>query len=86
MSNTILNLSDAPEEPLRRLLYLSGVKEKVQEELDVEYRRIYFEMRMEGRLDDALDAGEHSHKKVMAFTRAENEARGRQVRWGDRRG
>lgn len=86
MSTHILDLSEAPDEPLRRLLYLSGVKEKVQEELDAEYRRIYFDMRLEGRLDDALDLAEHSHKQIMRFTRNENEARGRQVRWGDRRG
>lgn len=86
MEKTILDLSDAPDEPLRRLMWLSGVKYRVRQELDAEYQRIYFTLRMEGRLDDALDYAEHSNKAIMAFTRRENEARGRQVRWGDRRG
>lgn len=85
MSAYILDLSEAPEEPLRRLIYLSGVKHKVKQELDAEYQRIYFALRMEGRLDDGIDFNEHSNKAIVAFTRKENEARGRQVRWGDRR-
>lgn len=83
---TLLDLSDAPEEPLRRLIWLSGVKEQVRTELDAEYQCIYFTMRMEGTLDHAIDLGEHSLTQIMAFTRNENEARGRQVRWNDRRG
>lgn len=83
---TILNLDEAPEEPMSRLLYLSGVREQVERELDAEYRRIYFHLRLEGSLDKAIDLGEHSYKRIMAYTRAENEARGRLVRWGDRRG
>lgn len=71
---------------MSRLLYLSGVKEQVERELDAEYRRIYFDLRLEGALDKAIDLAQHSYKRIMAYTRAENEARGRLVRWGDRRG
>lgn len=81
----ILDLSEAPDEPLRRLMYLSGVKARVNEELDDEYRAIYFRLRMEGRLDDAFDFGTHSPTRILAFTRAENESRGRLVRWNDAR-
>lgn len=86
MTNTLLDLSSAPDEPWRRLIWLSGVNEQVRAELDSEYRRIYFDLRLEGRLDEAINYEAHSYKRIMAFTRAENEARGRQVRWGDRRG
>lgn len=82
----ILDLSRAPEESLHRLLYLSGVKNQVEAELDEEYQKIYFDLRLSGRLDDAIDLGEHSLRRIMAYTRAENEARGRLIRWGDRRG
>lgn len=81
----ILNLDAAPTEPLARLMWLSGVREQVASELDREYRLLYFQLRLEGRLDEAASLMLHSHKKIMAFTRAENEARGRLVRWGDRR-
>jgi hypothetical protein len=86
MANTLVDFSEAPDEPLRRLIWLAGVKGKVQQELDAEYQKVYFALRLEGRLDEALDFAEHSNKRVLAFTRAENEARGRLVRWGDRRG
>jgi hypothetical protein len=86
MTNNLLDLSEAPDEPLRRLVWLSGVKYKVQQELEAEYQRVYFNLRLEGRIDDAVDFAEHSYKRIMRFTRNENEARGRQVRWGDRRG
>lgn len=86
MEKRLLDLSEAPEEPYRRLLWLSGVMEKVREELDLEFRKCYFDLRLSGRLDEAEALGLHSHKRVMAFTRAENESRGRLIRWGDRRG
>lgn len=85
MAHLILDLSEAPKEPLQRLMYLSGVRERVAAELEMEYRRLYFQLRLESRLDEAEDLRLHSHKKIMAFTRAENESRGRLVRWGDRR-
>lgn len=83
--HNILDLSDAPDEPLHRLMYLSGVVDRVRAELDEEYRTVYFTLRMEGRLDDAFDFGAHSPTRILAFTRQENEARGRLVRWGDHR-
>jgi hypothetical protein len=58
--------------------------QQAQDELDAELRRAYFDARLSGRLDAALRLGLHSRKKVMAYTRAENEVRGRAIKhWGD---
>ena len=83
---SLLNLSEAPEDPIERLLWLSGVKTQVQRELDREFQLAYFWCRFTGRLDEAERLALHSHKRIMAFTRSENEARGRMVRWNDKRG
>jgi hypothetical protein len=85
MSSPILNLEDAPEDPIERLIWLGGVAEQVAAELAPQWQQAYFWARFSGRLDDALRLGLHSHKRVMAWTRAENEHRGRMIRWGDRR-
>lgn len=81
----ILRMDEAPDDPFERLMWLSGVREQVLHELELELRRVYFTLRLEGRLDEAEALNLHSHKRIMAWTRAENEARGRMVRWGDRR-
>lgn len=82
---TILNLDGLPDDAIERLLWLSGVAEQVKTELDQAWRDAYFDARFTGRLDQAEGLALHSHKRVMAFTRAENEARGRMIRWGDGR-
>jgi hypothetical protein len=79
-----VDFSEAPEEPIKRLLWLSGVKEAVADQLEAEYRRAYFNARLTGQLPAALDLRLHARKRVLAYTRAENERRGRTVaRWGD---
>jgi hypothetical protein len=80
-----MDFSDAPHDPIERLVWLSGVQEVVDRELTYAYQKAYFEARQTGRLDAALHLGLHSHKRIMGFTRAENERRGRQWRWGDGR-
>lgn len=79
----ILNLDDAPTDPIERLLWLSGVKEQVQRELDEDFARTYYAARVEGVFEVALGVGLHSKKKALSFTRKENERRGRTVRWND---
>jgi hypothetical protein len=79
----ILNLEEMPEQPIERLLWLSGVMEAVKAELDVEFAEAYYEARLEGTFDTATGLGLHSKKRALAFTRGENERRGRAVRWGD---
>jgi hypothetical protein len=79
----ILNLSEAPKDPIERLLYLSGVNEQVRKELDAAFAEAYFEARLQRRLDAAVAAGPYARKRVLAYTRHENQKRGRSVRWGD---
>lgn len=77
----ILNLDQLPHDPIKRLLWLSGVKEQAQKELDAAFATAYFEARQQGRMDVALSIGLHSRKRSYAFTRAENERTGRQWHW-----
>lgn len=85
MDKPLLNLDAAPDDAIERLIWLGGVMEQVKKELDAEFRKSYFDARLSQRLDPALDLKLHSHKRVMAFTRAQNQATGRSVRWGDGR-
>lgn len=85
VTRQILNLRGAPEDPIERLLWLGGVDEAVKKELDGLFAQAYFWARFTGRLDAALALGLHSRKRVMAYTRAENESRARMIRWGDGR-
>lgn len=79
----ILNLDDAPREPIERLMWLSGVMEQVTTELNTEFGRAYYEARLQKQFPQALALGLHSRKRALAFTRGENERRGRTVRWQD---
>lgn len=77
----ILNLSDMPRDPIKRLLWLSGVAEQSKSELDAAYQAAYFEARQTGRMNTALSLHLHSRKQAFAFTRHENERLGRQWHW-----
>lgn len=79
----LLDLSRAPREPIARILWLSGVAKQAAKELDAAFAAAYFDARIKHQLDAAVKAGPHARKKVLAFTRAENESRGRTVRWND---
>lgn len=79
----LLNLDDAPEDPIRRLAWLSGVREQALAELEVELAEAYFSARLEGRLPAAIQAGPYSMKQALRLTRNENNKQGRMVRWGD---
>lgn len=78
-----LDFSDAPKDPIERLVWLSGVQAAVDRDLNAEYQRTYYDARQTGRFDTALRLRFHSRKKALAFTRAENERRGRGWKWGD---
>lgn len=80
---SILNLDPAPHDPIERIMWLSGVADAVAAEMDEAWGEVYFNARMQHRLDAAISAGPHSRKRVLAYTRAENEKRARLVRWGD---
>jgi hypothetical protein len=79
----ILNLSDAPDDPIERVMWLSGVKEKAAAELEAAFSAAYFKARIERRLPAAIEAGPYAKKRVLAMTRAENNRRGRPIRWND---
>jgi len=80
---SLLNLGKAPKDPALRIVWLAGVQAKAREELDAALASAYFEVRLHGQLDEVLRLGYHSRKRALAWTRAENERRGRVVRWGD---
>jgi hypothetical protein len=79
----LLNLSEAPKDPIERLMYLSGVREQVASELEAELSDAYFQARLQHRFEAALAAGPYAPKRALALTRHENQRRGRSVRWGD---
>lgn len=83
VTKPLLNLEQAPDDALKRLLWLSGVAEQAKTELEAAYRLAYYDARLEQRIHPALGLGLHGKKRVLAWTRAENESRGRSVRWGD---
>lgn len=80
---SLLNLTDAPDDPIARLMWLTGVKEQVANELDREFEDAYFNARLQGRLEGAIKAGPYARKRVLHYTRRANQKRGRTVRWGD---
>lgn len=79
----LLNLQDAPEDPVARLAWLTGVREQVHRELETEYETAYFNARLQGVLESAIKAGPYARKRVLAYTRRANQRRGRTVRWND---
>lgn len=79
----ILNLTPAPDDPIERLMWLSGVAEQAQKELTQAYQTAYYEARLSGRFRSAVRLSLHSKKRALQMTRRENNARGRTVRWND---
>lgn len=83
MTKPILDLTEMPHDPIERVLWLSGVKEQVNRELDAAFGEAYYTARLQRRLISAMTAGPHAMKRVLAYTRHENDRRGRSVRWND---
>jgi hypothetical protein len=79
----ILNISAMPKDPIERIIWLDGVKEAVEAELDHHYETAYFDARLTRRFEAALSVGRASRKRALAWTRRANERRGRSVRWND---
>ena len=78
-----IDFSNAPDDPIERLIWLSGAKAAFDTQVNALWQQAYFEVRLEGRLPTALALGLHSRKRVLEWTRAENERRGRAMHWGD---
>lgn len=79
----LMDLGSAPREPLARLLWLSGVQAQVDEELEAAWARAYYDARLEEKMVEAMSLGLHGKRRALGYTRAENERRGRAVRWND---
>lgn len=80
----ILNLDEAPQDPVQRIVWLDGVLAAVRKELNHALEDAYFEARVQGVFDVALRNGAASTKRALAYTRHGNEARGRVVKaWND---
>lgn len=78
-----IDFSDAPTDPIQRLVWLGGAREAFERQATEMWQEAYFEARLSGRFQAALDLGLHSQKRALAYTRAANERRGRMLRWGD---
>jgi hypothetical protein len=79
----ILNLSHMPADPAERLLWLSGVKQAAQTELDAQFAETYAALRYQGRIEWAINQRLHGKKRILALTRQWNRQQGRMVRWND---
>lgn len=81
---TFLDLSSAPTDPIERLVWLSGIDQALRKEVNAAWQETYFESRLQGTFPQALDLKLHPRKRALAWTRHENEARGRAIsRWPD---
>jgi hypothetical protein len=78
---TLLDLTEAPREPVHRVLWLSELSNLLAEELHLAYRKAYFEARQQGTFEVAVEVGPFSRTVALAMTREHNEATGRQLRW-----
>ncbi len=72
-----------PEDCLERIIWLDELQKLVDTEIRAELQRAYFDSRIQGRMDAALELAPHGRKTFLAMTRHENELKGRLVRWGD---
>jgi hypothetical protein len=80
---SILDLSRAPKDSVERIAYLDTVLAKAREEVEEALAAAYFDARLEGRFEAAVDIGKSSRKRALMFTRRRNSATGRAVRWND---
>lgn len=78
-----MNLDDMPDDAAARLLFLSGVKQAVQTELDDVFAETYAALRHQGRIQWAFAQKLHGKKRILALTRRWNRQQGRMIRWGD---
>jgi len=72
-------LDEAPPDPILRIAWIK----QAESVLDAELSKCLFDARLRNRFEEArLEAG-LARKPAVARTRAENERRGRQIRWHD---
>lgn len=78
-----LDLTGLPDDPLEALAFLLDVEAQVKGELERAYARTYFEARLGGVIDVAIDLRRHGRKRILAMTRRLNYEGGSSVRWRD---
>lgn len=78
----LLDFSTAPDNPVERIVWLDELYTDMHTALYAQLQSAYFEARLRGQLAVAIEVAPHGKKKVLAMTRAENEKRGRCIRWG----
>lgn len=83
MDTLLSKLGPAPQDAIARLYWLQTGQDELLAELDAAFQSAYFDARLTDRLDAAIAVHAHSRKRILRFTRNENESRGRQVRWQD---
>lgn len=74
-------LDQGPEDYVERVRWLSKIRAQILSAIEAEFQVTYFDARRNGQLEDVIAVAPHTVNQVYAFTRAENEARGRGVRW-----
>lgn len=79
----LLNLSEAPKDPVRRAAWLSGVMKQARTEMENALAATYYEARLQGIFPQAVEAGPYARNRALALTRRVNRERGRMVRWND---
>jgi hypothetical protein len=79
----LLDFSEMPHDPIEKLIWLSGAREAFETQVNAQWQVAYYEARLTGRFSTALNLKLHSKKRALAWTRAENERRGRATYWGD---
>jgi hypothetical protein len=81
---SLIDFSSAPEDPIERLMWLSGIDQALRKEVDQAWAEAYFDARVKGLFAEALSLHLHSKKKALAWTRHVNNERDRVVwRWRD---
>lgn len=79
----LLILSDAPEDSIERIMWLSGALDAAKREIESAFAEAYFTARLEQRFDAAVEAGPYARSSALRLTRQWNDRTGRMVRWGD---
>jgi hypothetical protein len=79
----LLILTDAPEDSIERIMWLSGALDAAKREIETAFAEAYFTARLEGRFDSAVSAGPYARSSALRLTRQWNNRTGRMVRWGD---
>lgn len=79
----MVDLSRKPADPILAIQWLSLVQEQVNSEIEQAFAEAYFDARLRGQFDQALESGPYGKKRALAMTRRVNNSRARMIRWGD---